>query len=255
MKRIVAGVMGLGVAGALAASGAAVAHIVTTSQGMPTHTTSPSVNAGGMADGGSPTAGPDNPTAKGQLQVDLKDADGNTMAQVGITPMAQGGNLVTIAAWDLTPGFHAIQIHAVGKCDNMGFTSAGGVLRPAGMRNSATAGAFPVLSVGADGKVSAQFMDANFKLRDLSGTAGSSIVLHDVLPSGLSAAQAATRLGDESRDRIACGVVYRPRTPKGGTHPTPSPMPTMDEPTMAPDSPLPPPQPGNGPSTQAGHHW
>jgi Cu-Zn family superoxide dismutase len=259
MNRIVVGVLGLGVAGALAASGAAVAHIVTTGQASPAHAPSPavSVTAAGMADDGGTGTESTGPTARGQLRVYLKDANGATVAQVDITPRAAGGNLVAISAWDLTPGFHAIQLHSAGKCDAGGataFASAGGVLRPAGMRNSATAGAFPVLSVGGNGKVQAQFMAANFRLRDLSGAAGSSIVLHDVLAPGLNAAQAATRLGDDSRARIACGVVYRPRTPKGGNHPSPSPTPTAGE-TTPPANPAPSEPPLATPSTQQGHHW
>jgi Cu-Zn family superoxide dismutase len=253
MKRIVVGVLGLGVAGALAASGAAVAHIVTTGQGLPAHT--PSTPADAMAGGAATSdAGTDSasPTASGLLRVYLKGTDGADVAQVDITPVARGGNLVTISAWDLAPGFHAIQLHSAGKCDAP-FASAGGLLHTAGMANSATAGAFPVLTVGADGKGRAQFTDANFKLRDLSGTGGSSIVLHGVLPPGLNAAQAATRLADDSRDRVACGVVYRPHPRK--VHPTPAPTPTAGS-TTPPASPTTPAEPPTTtPTTQAGHHW
>jgi Cu-Zn family superoxide dismutase len=260
---MVVGVLGVGVAAALAASGAAVAHLVTVGQRSTTHGTPVTVRqagsgtAGGADGSGMASADADAGTGAGSghhLRVHLRDTQGNRTAEVDITPLRQGGNLVTIEAWHLRPGFHAIQLHSVGQCDPTGgmpFASAGDVLRPAAMRDSATAGAFPVLVVGANGRARARFTDNNVTIRDLSGASGSAIVLHAVLPAGLSAAQAAARLADDARPRIACGVVFCSRLP-AGHGPTPAPMPSTP---TSPTAPAPVQPPAVSPSTLTGPHW
>lgn len=275
MKRIVVGALGLGVAGALAASGAAVAHFVTVAAQSPAHKTSTTQGksntntntrdgdgmGSGMLHGGTPAA-----TSSTHLRVYLKDTHGDRVAQVDITPLVNGGNLVGIDASNLKPGYHAIQLHAVGSCDASGdaaYASAGSLLQPSGSGNS-PAGAFPVLHVGSNGKAEASFVDKAFTLKDLSGPSGSSIVLYSVFPAGWDATQADAHRAADSRSRIACGVVYRSRVNNGGQGTggqTPSPMPTWGGATTPPAG------NGNGnngggmtnpgasPTTLSGPHW
>ncbi|HKT05082.1 MAG TPA: superoxide dismutase family protein [Rugosimonospora sp.] len=261
MRRIVVGVLGLGVAGALAASGAAVAHMVAVGQRSSAHsastvtkhgagsTTTDRMNISSGVVGAGPAAGTG-------VKVVVNASQGNQVAEVDIIPLQKGGNLVTISAWGLHPGFHAIQLHSVGACDpggNKPFGSAGGVLNPTGMRDTASAGAFPVLTVGSNGRGQARFVDGNFTLKDLSGKNGSSVVIHAVLPSGLTDNQATAKFADDSRARVACGVVFRSKARHAQT-PATAPGPPMDPASMPPPD-MGQQQPTDTSSTQAGHHW
>lgn len=62
---------------------------------------------------------------------ELKDKDGRTVGSAMLREQS-GGVLVRVEAKGLTPGLHAVHVHAVGKCDAPGFTSAGGHFNPAG---------------------------------------------------------------------------------------------------------------------------
>src|SRR3954453_11275275 len=58
---------------------------------------------------------------------------------------------VTVAVSPLTPGFHGIHLHSVGKCDGPDFTSAGAHLAAWGQTHGNPAGNFPPVYVTADG--------------------------------------------------------------------------------------------------------
>ena len=68
------------------------------------------------------------------------------------------------------PGTHGIHIHTVGKCEGPGFTTAGGHLNPANKKHGKDNPAGPHngdllnLTVGSDGRASANLIDANVSL-------------------------------------------------------------------------------------------
>jgi len=157
------------------------------------------------------------------VAVDLADVRGKRVAHVDIRALREGGNQVTVQAWGLTPGFHAIHIHAVGLCDPAGakpFASAGGHFNPTGKPEGMQAGAFPVLLAGANGAASTTFTDGNFAIGDLFGPSGSAIVIHAAadnyanIPTryaaaGVAGPDAETQMTGDAGTRIACGVVSR----------------------------------------------
>jgi Cu-Zn family superoxide dismutase len=169
------------------------------------------------------------------VKVLLKDVKGKRVAQVDIEAVRQGGNRVTVHAWDLTPGFHAIHIHAAGVCDPAGakpFASAGGHFNPTGAAEGMQAGAFPVLLAGANGEAQAQFLDGNFTIRDLVGVKGAAIVIHAgpdnyanipnrYAVNGVAGPDAETQMTGDAGARFACGVVSSPQV-KPSTSPSAS---------------------------------
>jgi len=137
---------------------------------------------------------------------------------------AVAGNAVLSATGDriglhvdvsgLPGGVHGTHLHAVGKCEPSGFTSAGGHLNPAGRQHGTMnpmgshLGDLPNLTVAADGTGSFDVVldgSASEIERSLFDHDGTAIVIHAgpddyrTDPSGNSGA------------RIACGVFARTR--------------------------------------------
>jgi len=81
--------------------------------------------AGCATAGTAPPAQAPAPTAKAGLM----SADGQARGDVTITEAADGLHVV-VKAIGLTPGIHAVHIHAVGMCTGPDFTSAGGHWNP-----------------------------------------------------------------------------------------------------------------------------
>ena len=144
--------------------------------------------------------------------VDLRNTSG---ASVGTANLTQVGNVVRIVldAKGLTPGLHAVHIHAVGKCDPPDFNSAGPHFNPTGKQHGALnpqgshAGDLPNLNVGADG--SGRLETASEQIALASGAAslwdadGSSLVVH-AAPDDFK-----TDPTGNSGARIACGVLTK----------------------------------------------
>ena len=135
---------------------------------------------------------------------------GETLGQATVTQEADGAR-VSATLNGLPPGTYALHLHAIGKCEAPGFTSAGGHFNPGakqhGHLNPAGehAGDLPNIEVGADrrGRLDAErpglrLVDGATPLIDADGAA---IVLHAAPddyktdPSGNAGA------------RIACGVL------------------------------------------------
>jgi superoxide dismutase, Cu-Zn family len=87
---------------------------------------------------------------------DLKDKDGNTVGKAVLRDTADGV-LVRLEVKGLTPGLHAVHVHAVGKCEGPAFTSAGGHFNPLQRKHGlkspdgAHAGDLPNMLVTKDG--------------------------------------------------------------------------------------------------------
>src|SRR4029079_16342378 len=95
--------------------------------------------------------------ASGQrATAELKDKDGKTVGSASFRE-APDGVLVRLDVKGLTPGLHAVHVHAVGKCEGPAFTTAGGHFNPTqkkhGLRSAdgAHAGDMPNMYVAKDG--------------------------------------------------------------------------------------------------------
>ena len=61
---------------------------------------------------------------------DLKDKDGKTVGKAVLRDTADGV-LVRLEVKGLTPGLHAVHVHAVGKCEGPGIYQRGRTFQPA----------------------------------------------------------------------------------------------------------------------------
>ena len=143
---------------------------------------------------------------------ELRNASG---ANVGTANLMQVGSVVRIVleARGLTPGLHAVHVHAVGKCDPPDFNSAGGHFNPANKQHGALnpqgshAGDLPNLNVGADGN--GRLETATEQLTLGSGTSslwdadGSALVIH-AAPDDFK-----TDPTGNAGARVACGVITK----------------------------------------------
>lgn len=159
----------------------------------------------------------------------LVDANG---APAGSATFVEAPEGVRVNAYlrGLPPGTHAIDLHAVGRCDAPDFRSAGPLLGLAGARRTATgpdgnpADALPAVLVDESGKGVAHGLLQGATLADgpasLLAAQGTAVVVH------ASADGDRTAPAGSGRDRIACGVVgagQRSATRAPETEPPPKP--------------------------------
>ncbi len=149
-----------------------------------------------------------------RLTTQLKSADGSPVANATIE-FANGYATVTVEAGPnqvLSPGFHGLQIHAVGKCEansaapNGGssgdFDSAGSVYQAADHTGYPASGDLTALQVRSDGSAKLVTTSNSFTSADLRNSSGTALIIH----------QTADNLGTtaptgDSGKRLACGVI------------------------------------------------
>lgn len=146
------------------------------------------------------------------ITTDLRNASGEQLGTATVSQEADGVRVVA-DVMGLPPGDYAMHLHAVGKCEGPGFTSAGphfnpgmkqhGHLNPAGEH----AGDLPNITIGRDGRGHLAADRPGFTLAGgetpLLDADGAAVVLHAAAddyrsdPAGNAGA------------RVACGVLTR----------------------------------------------
>jgi Cu-Zn family superoxide dismutase len=150
--------------------------------------------------------------AQNAARAELKNAEGKSVGSADFRESKEGV-LVMLRVHDLSPGLHAVHIHAVGKCEGPQFTSAGGHFNPGqkkhGFKNpeGPHAGDLPDLLVAKNG--TGRFEAATDAVTFAAGANslfdqdGSAIVVH------ATADDNTTDPTGNSGDRIACGVIEK----------------------------------------------
>ncbi|MET0964072.1 MAG: superoxide dismutase family protein [Noviherbaspirillum sp.] len=152
-------------------------------------------------------------------EVKLYDANYNRVGKATLSQRGGDEVVVEVRVRDLPPGFHGFHVHAIGKCERPGFTSAGGHFNlphlVASHRNHS--GDFPVLLVNEDGTAEATFGTDRFPLADLFDADGSALIIHanpdnyaniPVARYDPDPDETTLNTGDAG-DRIACGVIEK----------------------------------------------
>lgn len=152
------------------------------------------------------------PSGDNAATVELRNAAG---AIVGTANLTQVGNVVRIVldGKGLTPGLHAVHIHAVGKCDPPDFNSAGPHFNPTSKQHGALnpqgahAGDLPNLNVGPDGNGRLETATEQITLgsgaTSLWDADGSTLIAH-AAPDDFQ-----TDPTGNSGARVACGVITK----------------------------------------------
>lgn len=141
---------------------------------------------------------------------ELKNKDGKA---IGHASFRQRGDrvFVRLEAKGLAPGLHAVHVHAVGKCDAPGFTSAGGHFNPANKKHGlnspagAHGGDLPNMLVGKDGAGAFAVMTDGVSLKpgvaSVFDSDGSALIIH----AGVD--DHATDPTGNAGDRVGCGLI------------------------------------------------
>ncbi|MCT7658625.1 superoxide dismutase[Cu-Zn] [Mycobacterium deserti] len=166
------------------------------------------------------------------LTADLKSPDGTSVATAEIA-FANGYATVTVrttASGQLTPGFHGIHIHSVGKCEASSvaptggapgdFNSAGGHFQVAGHSGHPASGDLTSLQVREDGSAMLVTTTDAFTAEDLTGEAKTAIIIHEKADNfanipperyqqvnGNPPPDEATLSTGDAGKRVACGVI------------------------------------------------
>ena len=153
-----------------------------------------------------------NASAQGQSRAyaELKDKDGKSVGTANLREAA-GGVVIQLQVKGLSPGLHAIHVHAVGKCEAPAFDSAGGHFNPAqkkhGLKNpdGPHAGDLPDVYVATSGSGRYEVLTDGITLKpgtiSIFDADGSALVIHASADDNMSDP------AGNSGDRIACGVI------------------------------------------------
>jgi superoxide dismutase, Cu-Zn family len=192
-------------------------------------TGSPSPTTPGEGNGGEATG----QAATGEkLTAQLKLADGTTVATADID-FTGGFATVTVQTTTpgkLTPGFHGLHIHAVGKCEANSvaptggapgdFLSAGAHFQKPGHTSHPASGDLTSLQVREDGSAKLVTTTDAFTAADLLGGAKTAIIIHEKADNfanipperyqqvnGAPPPDAETLATGDAGKRVACGVI------------------------------------------------
>jgi Cu-Zn family superoxide dismutase len=201
--------------------------------------TTPSVWTGSTSPSASPEQGGGEGGGTGQaaasgekLTAQLKLADGTTVATADIE-FTDGYATVTVqttAPGELTPGFHGLHIHSVGKCEANSvaptggapgdFNSAGGHFQKAGHTMHPASGDLTSLQVRGDGTAKLVTTTDAFTAEDLLGGAKTAIIIHEKADNfanipperyqqvnGNPPPDETTLSTGDAGKRVACGVI------------------------------------------------
>jgi len=120
--------------------------------------------------------GSDEPEA---LRVVLRNVNG---AAVGTADLKAASRLapvdVRVSVRRLQPGFHGFHVHAIGRCEAPGFTTAAGHLKADGTSHGSHRGDMPSLLVKRNGTATLRFTTDGFSIADLGDADGSAIMVH-----------------------------------------------------------------------------
>ena len=141
---------------------------------------------------------------------ELKDRSGNTVGRA-LFRERPDGVVVRLEVKGLTPGLHAVHVHAIGKCEGLAFTTAGGHFNPAGKKHGlkssdgAHAGDLPNMLIAKDGSGRFESKTDAITLKpgatSLFDSDGSALVIH----AGVD--DYATDPTGNAGDRAACGLI------------------------------------------------
>ena len=135
--------------------------------------------------------------------VDLKDAKGASVGMAMISAGKPSGISISLDVKGLTPGDHAIHLHANGACEPP-FTSAGPHFNPANKKHGLQspeghhAGDMMNFTVAKDGTSKATINNADVTMAQVKGLA---LMIHAAADDGK------TDPGGAAGDRIICGVI------------------------------------------------
>ncbi len=153
------------------------------------------------------------PPGAERMTTQLKSADGSQVANATLD-FANGYATVTVEAGPnqvLSPGFHGLQIHLVGKCEANSaaptggstgdFNSAGSVYQAPGHTDYPASGDLTALQVRSDGSAKLVTTTNSFTAADLRNSSGTALIIHQN-PDNFGNSPT----GDSGK-RVACGVI------------------------------------------------
>ncbi|MEM6104684.1 superoxide dismutase family protein [Mycobacterium sp. 050272] len=143
------------------------------------------------------------PPGAERLTTQLKSADGTQVGTATID-FANGYATVTVEVGPnqvLTPGFHALMVHAAGKCDAPDFESAGSVYQASDHTGFPASGDLTALQVRSDGSAKLVTTTNLLTAADLRNSSGTSLIVHQ------SADNLSSAPTGEANKRVACGVI------------------------------------------------
>jgi len=142
---------------------------------------------------------------------EIKTADGKDVGTATLTQTPDGVR-IAIAVKGLPPGEHAFHVHAVGKCEAPGFTSAGPHFNPENKKHGKLnheghhAGDMDNVSIPANGNLTLTVVNKDITLdkgkpNSVFQAAGTTLVVHANKDDYM------TDPAGNAGDRIACGVI------------------------------------------------